>query len=62
MSAASSPNGRAASSWSPTPPRWAGAFARICGLDRVDVLVTDSGLPADTAARLTDAGIKVHAV
>ncbi len=38
------------------------AFARICGLDRVDVLVTDSGLPADTAARLTDAGIKVHAV
>ncbi|MFZ4189132.1 DeoR/GlpR family DNA-binding transcription regulator [Streptomyces pseudogriseolus] len=38
------------------------AFARICGLDRVDVLVTDSGLPAETAARLTDAGIKVHAV
>ncbi|MFJ7113765.1 DeoR/GlpR family DNA-binding transcription regulator [Streptomyces albogriseolus] len=38
------------------------AFARICGLDRVDVLVTDSGLTAETAARLTDAGIKLHAV
>ncbi|WP_166025665.1 DeoR/GlpR family DNA-binding transcription regulator [Streptomyces chilikensis] len=38
------------------------AFARICGLDRVDVLVTDSGLPAETGVRLTEAGIKVHAV
>jgi DeoR/GlpR family transcriptional regulator of sugar metabolism len=38
------------------------AFARICGLDRVDVLVTDSALPADMAARLAEAGIKVHAV
>ncbi|SDC55274.1 DeoR/GlpR family DNA-binding transcription regulator [Streptomyces prasinopilosus] len=38
------------------------AFARICGLERVDVLVTDSALPAETAARLTEAGIKVHAV
>ncbi|WP_156724789.1 DeoR/GlpR family DNA-binding transcription regulator [Streptomyces apocyni] len=38
------------------------AFARICGLDRIDVLVTDSALPADMAARLTEAGIKVHAV
>ncbi|MEU3095859.1 DeoR/GlpR family DNA-binding transcription regulator [Streptomyces sp. NPDC006967] len=38
------------------------AFARICGLDRVDVLVTDSALPSGTAARLTEAGVKVHAV
>ena len=38
------------------------AFARICGLDRIDVLITDSALPSDMAARLTDAGIKVMAV
>lgn len=38
------------------------AFARICGLDRVDVLVTDAGLPSGTAARLTEAGVKVHTV
>ncbi|MDV5149500.1 DeoR/GlpR family DNA-binding transcription regulator [Streptomyces sp. SBC-4] len=38
------------------------AFARICGLDRIDVLVTDSALPADMAARLREAGIKVLAV
>ncbi|MEU0369739.1 DeoR/GlpR family DNA-binding transcription regulator [Streptomyces sp. NPDC006283] len=38
------------------------AFARICGLDRIDVLVTDSALPSDMAARLTEAGIKVMAV
>ena len=38
------------------------AFARICGLDRIDVLVTDSELSADMAARLAEAGIKVHAV
>lgn len=38
------------------------AFARICGLDRVDVLVTDSALPTGTRDRLTEAGIKVHAV
>ncbi|MEU6487549.1 DeoR/GlpR family DNA-binding transcription regulator [Streptomyces sp. NPDC046887] len=35
------------------------AFARICGLDRVDVLVTDSGVGPDMAARLTEAGIEV---
>ncbi|GAA2630868.1 DeoR/GlpR family DNA-binding transcription regulator [Actinomadura fulvescens] len=35
------------------------AFARICGLDRVDVLVTDSAVPAGAIARLADAGIKV---
>ncbi|GGT33525.1 transcriptional regulator [Streptomyces kurssanovii] len=38
------------------------AFARICGLDRVDVLVTDSALPSEMAARLSEAGIKVYAV
>ncbi|MFJ4682458.1 DeoR/GlpR family DNA-binding transcription regulator [Streptomyces sp. NPDC088789] len=38
------------------------AFARICGLDRVDVLVTDSDLGADAAARFTDAGIEVISV
>lgn len=38
------------------------AFARICGLDRIDVVVTDSAIPAEAAARLTDAGIKVIAV
>ncbi|MFD4143902.1 DeoR/GlpR family DNA-binding transcription regulator [Streptomyces sp. NPDC058572] len=38
------------------------AFARICGLDSIDVVVTDSGIPAAMTARLTDAGIKVVAV
>ncbi|MFF1506440.1 DeoR/GlpR family DNA-binding transcription regulator [Streptomyces sp. NPDC058326] len=38
------------------------AFARICGLDAVDVIVTDSAVPADMVARLQDLGIKVIAV
>ncbi|MDT9680980.1 DeoR/GlpR family DNA-binding transcription regulator [Streptomyces sp. TRM76323] len=38
------------------------AFARICGLDRIDVVVTDSDLPPDAAAGLADAGIEVIAV
>ncbi|MFH0179800.1 DeoR/GlpR family DNA-binding transcription regulator [Streptomyces cacaoi] len=38
------------------------AFARICGLDQIDVLVTDSGLAPDMATRLTDAGIEVISV
>jgi DeoR/GlpR family transcriptional regulator of sugar metabolism len=38
------------------------AFARICGLDTIDVLVTDSGIAPDMAARLTDAGIEVVSV
>ncbi|WEH32326.1 DeoR/GlpR family DNA-binding transcription regulator [Streptomyces sp. AM 4-1-1] len=38
------------------------AFARICGLDDIDVIVTDSAVPSDMAARLTDLGIKVIAV
>ncbi|GAA3090993.1 DeoR/GlpR family DNA-binding transcription regulator [Streptomyces roseofulvus] len=35
------------------------AFARICGLDAVDVVVTDAEAPADAVARLEDVGIKV---
>lgn len=38
------------------------AFARICGLDRIDVLVTDSGIDKDMVARLTDAGVRVTTV
>ncbi|MFF8841945.1 DeoR/GlpR family DNA-binding transcription regulator [Streptomyces sp. NPDC015127] len=38
------------------------AFARICGLDRIDVLVTDANISAETSARLVDAGVKVVAV
>ncbi len=38
------------------------AFARICGLEDVDVLVTDSALPADMSARLADIGVKVVTV
>jgi DeoR family transcriptional regulator of aga operon len=35
------------------------AFARICGIDAVNVLVTDSGVPDDTAATFTAAGVRV---
>ncbi|WP_328787030.1 DeoR/GlpR family DNA-binding transcription regulator [Streptomyces avidinii] len=35
------------------------AFARICGLEGIDALVTDSGLDPDMAARFTEAGIEV---
>lgn len=35
------------------------AFARICGLDRIDVVVTDSAIPSDAVESLTDAGVKV---
>lgn len=38
------------------------AFARICGLDRVDVVVTDAAIPAEAARELTDAGVKVLTV
>ncbi|WP_455352146.1 DeoR/GlpR family DNA-binding transcription regulator [Streptomyces sp. SYSU K217416] len=38
------------------------AFARICGLDRIDVIVTDDGIAPDMAARLGDAGIEVITV
>ncbi|MFF9982383.1 DeoR/GlpR family DNA-binding transcription regulator [Streptomyces erythrochromogenes] len=35
------------------------AFAKICGLEGIDVLVTDSGLDPDMAARFAEAGIEV---
>jgi DeoR family transcriptional regulator of aga operon len=35
------------------------AFAKICGLGEIDVLVTDSGIPAEDAALLEDAGVDV---
>ncbi|MED7948393.1 DeoR/GlpR family DNA-binding transcription regulator [Streptomyces sp. BE20] len=38
------------------------AFARICGLDRIDVLVTDSDLDPDMAARFVEAGVEVIGV
>ncbi|MER7948675.1 DeoR/GlpR family DNA-binding transcription regulator [Streptomyces sp. NPDC096079] len=38
------------------------AFARICGLDRIDLLVTDTGIAPETVAQLTEAGVKVLAV
>lgn len=34
-------------------------FSRFADLDEVDVFVTDSGLDADAAAELTDAGVEV---
>ncbi|MGW0122057.1 DeoR/GlpR family DNA-binding transcription regulator [Streptomyces sp. NPDC003327] len=38
------------------------AFARICGLDRIDTLVTDAAIAPEMAARLTEAGIEVVTV
>ncbi|MFD9613558.1 DeoR/GlpR family DNA-binding transcription regulator [Streptomyces sp. NPDC059083] len=38
------------------------AFARICGLERIDLLVTDTGITPETVAQLTEAGVKVLAV
>ncbi|MFF0479062.1 DeoR/GlpR family DNA-binding transcription regulator [Streptomyces sp. NPDC004284] len=38
------------------------AFARICGLDRIDLLVTDTGIAPETVGQLTEAGVKVLAV
>ncbi|MFE6460779.1 DeoR/GlpR family DNA-binding transcription regulator [Streptomyces cinereoruber] len=38
------------------------AFARICGLDRIDTLVTDTDIAPETVARLTEAGVKVLTV
>lgn len=35
------------------------AFARICGLDEVDVLVTDPGLDAPARERLAAAGVEI---
>ncbi|MFE0702344.1 DeoR/GlpR family DNA-binding transcription regulator [Streptomyces sp. NPDC058872] len=38
------------------------AFARICGLDRIDLLVTDTDITPEAVAQLTEAGVKVLAV
>ncbi|MEU6167858.1 DeoR/GlpR family DNA-binding transcription regulator [Streptomyces tanashiensis] len=38
------------------------AFARICGLDRIDLLVTDAGIAQEAVAQLTEAGVKVLTV
>lgn len=38
------------------------AFARICGLDRIDLLVTDTDISPEAAAQLTEAGVKVLTV
>ncbi|WP_037573730.1 DeoR/GlpR family DNA-binding transcription regulator [Phaeacidiphilus oryzae] len=38
------------------------AFARICSLDAVDVLVTDEGLEPAAAERITEAGVRVMTV
>ncbi|WP_037906927.1 DeoR/GlpR family DNA-binding transcription regulator [Actinacidiphila yeochonensis] len=38
------------------------AFARICGLEQVHVLVTDSGISAEDEARVAEAGVRVIAV
>jgi DeoR family transcriptional regulator of aga operon len=35
------------------------AFARICTAREIDTLVTDTGIPAEEAARLKDAGLNV---
>jgi DeoR family transcriptional regulator, aga operon transcriptional repressor len=35
------------------------AFARVCALAEVDVLVTDAGIGPGDAARLADAGVEV---
>ncbi|MBX6723904.1 MAG: DeoR/GlpR transcriptional regulator, partial [Dactylosporangium sp.] len=35
------------------------AFARICPLDRIDTLVTDSGAPPETVAAFEAAGVRV---
>jgi DeoR family glycerol-3-phosphate regulon repressor len=34
-------------------------FARVCGLERIDVLITDRPPPADMAERLAEAGVEV---
>jgi DeoR/GlpR family transcriptional regulator of sugar metabolism len=35
------------------------AFARICALSEIDVLMTDGGAPEETVAEFTEAGIRV---
>jgi DeoR/GlpR family transcriptional regulator of sugar metabolism len=36
------------------------ALARLCGLDEVDQVVTDSGLTADDRSVLEQAGVAIH--
>ncbi|MEU5216700.1 DeoR/GlpR family DNA-binding transcription regulator [Streptomyces sp. NPDC020807] len=38
------------------------AFARICGLDRVDLVVTDTDISAEAVEQLNEAGVKVLTV
>lgn len=38
------------------------AFARICGLDQVSTLVTDTGITPELTAAFTEAGVRVIAV
>ncbi|MCQ6555819.1 DeoR/GlpR family DNA-binding transcription regulator [Streptomyces sp. C10-9-1] len=38
------------------------AFARICGLERVDVVVTDAGIDGGSATRFEEAGIRLVTV
>lgn len=38
------------------------AFARICGLGRVDTVITDTGIDRSETTRLTDAGVRVTTV
>ncbi|GAA1698839.1 DeoR/GlpR family DNA-binding transcription regulator [Fodinicola feengrottensis] len=39
-----------------------GTFARICSIDKVDVLITDEAADLDMCARFTDAGVEVQRV
>ena len=34
-------------------------FGRICNLDRIDVIITDSGITASVARAIEDAGIEL---
>jgi DeoR family transcriptional regulator of aga operon len=38
------------------------ALARICRVDQIHVLVTDTDAPADVVARLAEAGVEVRCV
>jgi len=36
------------------------AFARVCPIDRVDVLVTDTSADSRTLGEFSEAGVRVH--
>jgi DeoR family transcriptional regulator of aga operon len=38
------------------------AFAKICGIEAIDTLVTDEGIPAEAVERLKEAGVAVTTV